>query len=143
MFGNRSSVRKGGLPFVQRIDILFGNRSRVRVYPHHNDVRVWRVWEAGACLAKYLIQHPDAVRGRSVMEDSVGPPGSVSSSFPFTKFFDAVAPYYPVTFSPPLNNPYGITSNGIQSSLMAVLCHNDHNQNNGLCSGNTAPSSSS
>ena len=39
----------------------------VRLYPHHNDVGVWRVWEARACLANYLIQHPDAVLGRSVI----------------------------------------------------------------------------
>ena len=30
MFGNRSSVRKGGHTFVGRIDILPGNRSSVR-----------------------------------------------------------------------------------------------------------------
>ena len=44
----------------------------VRVYPHHNDVGVRRVWEAGACLAEYLIQHPYVVRGRSVMEVGSG-----------------------------------------------------------------------
>ena len=48
------------------------NRSTVRLYPHHNNVRVWRVREAGACLAEYLIQHPNAVRGRSVMEVGSG-----------------------------------------------------------------------
>ena len=79
MFGNRSSVWKGGIPFVRRIDILFGNRSTVRVYPHHNDVRDWRVWEVGACLSEYLIQHPDTVWGRSVMEfgSRMGLPGLV------------------------------------------------------------------
>ena len=72
MFGNRSSVRKGSIPFVWRIDILSGNRSTVRVYPHNKDVVFRRVWEAGECLAEYLIQHPDAVRGRSVMEFGSG-----------------------------------------------------------------------
>ena len=43
MFGNRSSVWKGGIMFVGRIDILSGNRSTVRVYTHHNDVEVRRV----------------------------------------------------------------------------------------------------
>ena len=57
MFGNRSSVCKGGLPFVRRIDILSRNKSTVRVYPNNNDVRYQRVLEAGASLAKYLIQH--------------------------------------------------------------------------------------
>ena len=40
----------------------------MRVYPHHNNVRVRRVWEAGVCLAGYIKQHPDAIWGRSVME---------------------------------------------------------------------------
>ena len=52
MFGNRSSVCKESLPFVQRIDILSGNKSTVRVYPHHNNFGACRVWEAGACLSR-------------------------------------------------------------------------------------------
>ena len=72
MFGNRSSIRKGGLTFLQRIDIMSGKRSTVRVYPHHNEFGFRRVWEAGSCLAEYLIQYPDAVWGRYVMEVSVG-----------------------------------------------------------------------
>ena len=43
MFGNRSSVRKVFLPFVRIIDIMSGNSSMVRVYPHHNDVGFLRV----------------------------------------------------------------------------------------------------
>ena len=31
MFGNSSSVRKGGHSFVRRIDILSGNRSSIRM----------------------------------------------------------------------------------------------------------------
>ena len=72
MLGNRSSVRKGGLPFEQRMDILSGKRLMVRVYNHHNNVRVQRVWEAEACLTNYLIHHSDAVQGRSVMEVGSG-----------------------------------------------------------------------
>ena len=51
----------------------------VRVYPHHNDVGVWRVWEVGACLDEYLIQPPDTVWGWSVMDvgSRVGLPGLV------------------------------------------------------------------
>ena len=44
----------------------------MRVYPHHNNVIFWRVWEAGECLAKYLIKYPNAVRGRYVMEVGSG-----------------------------------------------------------------------
>ena len=75
----------------------------------------------------------------------MGPLGYVSSSFPLTKFFDTVAPYYPVTFSPLPNNPYGITSEGLQSSLMALLCHinHGHDHNDGVRSSKTAPYSSS
>ena len=44
----------------------------VQVYPHHNDIGVWRVWEAGACLDKYRIQQPDTVWGRSIIEVGSG-----------------------------------------------------------------------
>lgn len=45
---------------------------RIRIYPHHNDVGVAKVWEAGACLAEYLMKHPDCVRGRRVIELGAG-----------------------------------------------------------------------
>ena len=67
-----SSVWERGLPFVQRIDVLSRNRSTVRVYPHHNNIGVWWVWEAGGFLAKYFIKNPDTVLGRSVMEVGLG-----------------------------------------------------------------------
>ena len=51
---------------------MYGKRLKLRVYPHHNDVKVRRVWEAGTCLVEYLIQHPAAVRGRSEMEVGSG-----------------------------------------------------------------------
>jgi len=35
----------------------------IRVFPEHNDVGVRKVWEAGACLAEFLIQFPHFVRG--------------------------------------------------------------------------------
>ena len=44
----------------------------VQVYPHHNNIGVWRVWEAGACLDEYRIQQPDAVWGRSIIEVGSG-----------------------------------------------------------------------
>lgn len=44
----------------------------IRIYPHHNDVGVAKVWEAGACLAEYLMQHSDCVRGRRVIELGAG-----------------------------------------------------------------------
>mmetsp|Transcript_39607 Transcript_39607/g.69559 ORF Transcript_39607/g.69559 Transcript_39607/m.69559 type:complete len:263 (+) Transcript_39607:100-888(+) len=41
---------------------------RIRTYPHHNDVGVAKVWEAGACLAEYLIDNPQCVSDRNVVE---------------------------------------------------------------------------
>ena len=35
----------------------------IRVFPEHNDVGVRKVWEAGACLAEFLIQFPHFVQG--------------------------------------------------------------------------------
>jgi len=42
--------------------------------------------------------------------------------FPTVEVFDAVAPYYPVHFTPPKNDPHGITREILQDALMAVLC---------------------
>jgi predicted nicotinamide N-methyase len=43
---------------------------RIRVYPHHNDVGVAKVWEAGACLAEYILQNP--IRDCRVIELGAG-----------------------------------------------------------------------
>ncbi|KAK1743164.1 DNA repair/transcription protein MET18/MMS19-like protein [Skeletonema marinoi] len=42
--------------------------------------------------------------------------------FPTVEVFDAVAPYYPVHFTPPKNDPHGITREMLQDALIAVLC---------------------
>ena len=44
---------------------------RIQVYPYHNDVAL-RLWEAGAGLAEYFVEHPDLVRGKSVIEIGAG-----------------------------------------------------------------------
>ena len=31
---------------------------QIRTFPYHNDVGVAKVWEAGACLAEYIIYNP-------------------------------------------------------------------------------------
>jgi hypothetical protein len=41
--------------------------------------------------------------------------------FPNEDFFDAVAPYYPIQFTPPPNNIHGITREGLHSELISVL----------------------
>jgi hypothetical protein len=45
-----------------------------------------------------------------------------AASFPARDVFDAVAPYYPVQFSPPPNDTHGITRYSLHTALMAVLC---------------------
>jgi hypothetical protein len=42
--------------------------------------------------------------------------------FPILNLFDAVAPYYPIHFTPPPNDVFGITRQGLHGALMAVLC---------------------
>ena len=48
------------------------DQLQIRIYPHHNDVGVAKVWEAGACLAEYLMQNPDSIRGRRLIELGAG-----------------------------------------------------------------------
>jgi hypothetical protein len=43
------------------------------------------------------------------------------SEFPVDDFFDAVAPYYPIQFTPPPNNPHGITREGLSRAILEVL----------------------
>jgi hypothetical protein len=40
---------------------------RFRVFPRHNDVAL-KVWEAGACLAEFLVRNPDHVAGKHCCE---------------------------------------------------------------------------
>ncbi|GKZ01221.1 hypothetical protein MPSEU_001073400 [Mayamaea pseudoterrestris] len=44
---------------------------RIRIYPYHNDVSL-RLWEAGAVLAEYLIQHSSLIHGQTVVELGAG-----------------------------------------------------------------------
>ncbi len=62
-------VEKGGRDLSKQMKYDF---LGIRIYPHHNDVGVAKVWEAGACLAEYLIKHSDCVRGRRVIELGAG-----------------------------------------------------------------------
>lgn len=63
-------------------------------------------------------QH-DSIGSHMNVEES-HPGGEVA--FPSVVIFDAVAPYYPVHFTPPKNDPHGITRDMLQTSLMSVLC---------------------
>ena len=45
---------------------------RIRTYPYHNDVGVAKVWEAGACLAEYIMYNPQLVCDRNVVELGAG-----------------------------------------------------------------------
>ena len=44
----------------------------IKIYPHHNDVGVRKVWEAGATLAEYLIENKHLVQGLNVCELGAG-----------------------------------------------------------------------
>jgi len=44
----------------------------IRVYPQHNDVGVSRIWEAGCCLAEYLLEYPSYVKDKRVVELGAG-----------------------------------------------------------------------
>jgi hypothetical protein len=44
---------------------------KIRVFPQHNDVAL-KFWEAGACLAEYVVQYPDMVRHKRVVELGAG-----------------------------------------------------------------------
>jgi len=45
---------------------------QIRTFPYHNDVGVAKVWEAGACLAEYIIYNPHIIRGRHIIEIGAG-----------------------------------------------------------------------
>jgi len=44
----------------------------IRIFPYHNDVGLQKVWEAGSCLAEYLIENSNIVRGKNVFEIGSG-----------------------------------------------------------------------
>jgi len=48
--------------------------------------------------------------------------GTEEVSFPSIEIFDSVAPYYPIQFTPPKNDPHRITRAMLQDELLAVLC---------------------
>jgi len=52
--------------------VISDNIVGVRVYPHHNDVGVRRLWEAGGALAEYLLTFPELIKGRVVLELGAG-----------------------------------------------------------------------
>ena len=59
------------------------NTISLLVYPQHNDVGVRKVWEAGACLAEFLIKYPHYVDGKCVVEfgSGVGLTGLIASAY--------------------------------------------------------------
>jgi Lysine methyltransferase len=44
---------------------------RIRVFPYHNDVAL-RLWEAGAALAEFFVDHPLMLRGKDIIELGAG-----------------------------------------------------------------------
>ena len=48
--------------------------------------------------------------------------------FPASEVFDAVAPYYPIQFTPPPNDVHGITREGLSTALWNVLSYTDNDK---------------
>lgn len=44
----------------------------IKVFPHHNDVGVQKVWEAGATLAEFFLAHPSFIQDKSIIELGAG-----------------------------------------------------------------------
>ena len=44
----------------------------VQIFPFHNDVGIRKVWEAGACLAEFLMTYPHFVENKHVLEFGAG-----------------------------------------------------------------------
>lgn len=59
----------------------------IQIFPHHNDVGVRKVWEAGAALTEYLLKRPELVRQKNVCEigAGVGLTGIVIAGLCYTK----------------------------------------------------------
>ena len=55
-------------------------------------------------------------------------PSTTTPLFPVSDVFDAVAPYYPIQFTPPPNDVFGITKSGLCDALMDVLCCCDYDE---------------
>ena len=53
-------------------NISDSNLVGIKVYPHHNDVGVRRIWEAAAALVEYVLQHPELIKGKRVVELGAG-----------------------------------------------------------------------
>lgn len=47
-------------------------QSKQITYPYHNDAGVAKVWEAGACLAEYIMHNPHLICDRNVVELGAG-----------------------------------------------------------------------
>jgi hypothetical protein len=46
-----------------------------------------------------------------------------SAAFPLADLFDAIAPYYPIQFTPPPNDTHGLTKEGLRRVLLSVMCY--------------------
>ena len=65
------------------------------------------------CLLQ-LLQLFDALT--CAMQGVLGP-----AQFPVSQLFDAIAPYYPIQFEPPPNDPHGITKADLRNALVQLL----------------------
>lgn len=65
---NESFASKSGSDTLTSNDEIVG----IKIYPHHNDVGVQKVWEAGAALTEFLIANEHYIRNKSICELGAG-----------------------------------------------------------------------
>ena len=62
------------------------------------------------------------------LQQKLGPFFTDDAVFPASEVFDAVAPYYPIQFTPPPNDVHGITREGLTRALWNVLSYTENDQ---------------
>ncbi|KAG7361443.1 lysine methyltransferase [Nitzschia inconspicua] len=68
---NESCYLSFQIPEKEGMDDSIDGWLRIRVFPYHNDVAL-RLWEAGAALAEYFLDHPFLLKNMHVIELGAG-----------------------------------------------------------------------
>jgi len=62
------------------------------------------------------------------LQQKLGPFFTDTAVFPASEVFDAVAPYYPIQFTPPPNDVHGITREGLSTALWNLLSYTENDE---------------